>query len=194
MTINATTRTRSSQRAAKPEEAATPVAEQTLIIPLIPPAQSDSRLSALAEMSGNLLWEVDQLGVYTYVSPNVAEVLGYTPAEIVGKTILDLVPAGDAKRFGNQVAAALIGRQAFTEIEHQIIRKDGRLSTLECSGEPILDDAGNLKGFRGVYLDRSRRGHYQTPNTSPVESLALDQEELKRRSQQLAICFMSWGL
>ncbi len=37
------------------------------------------------ENNQDLLWEMDENYIYTYVSPQVQSILGYSPAEILGK-------------------------------------------------------------------------------------------------------------
>jgi len=47
--------------------------------------ESERRFSQVAESAGEWIWEVDTDGLYTFSSPVVEEMLGYTPDEIVGK-------------------------------------------------------------------------------------------------------------
>ncbi len=49
-------------------------------------------------MVSDWIWEADKNSVYTYSSPKILDILGYTPEEIIGKTPFDLMPAEEAKR------------------------------------------------------------------------------------------------
>lgn len=40
---------------------------------------NEERLRSLVDTLGDWLWEVDASGVYTYASPQVRDLLGYTP-------------------------------------------------------------------------------------------------------------------
>jgi len=38
------------------------------------------------ETLNDWIWEIDQNGIYTYVSPRVRDLLGFEPDEVLGKT------------------------------------------------------------------------------------------------------------
>ncbi len=46
---------------------------------------SERRFRQVAQSAGDWIWEVDANGLYTYSSPVIEDILGYTPDEIVGK-------------------------------------------------------------------------------------------------------------
>lgn len=54
---------------------------------------------SFVEAQDDWVWEIDQKTVYTYVSPQVQDILGYKPEEVLGKTGFDLLPSEEAKRF-----------------------------------------------------------------------------------------------
>jgi len=54
--------------------------------------ESEERFRSLVETSPDMIWEIDPQGTFLYVSPMVTRILGYTPDEIIGKSITDLVP------------------------------------------------------------------------------------------------------
>jgi PAS domain-containing protein len=47
--------------------------------------ESESRFSALAENTFDVMWELDASGVYTFCSSNINEVTGYEAREVIGK-------------------------------------------------------------------------------------------------------------
>ncbi|MFZ4463356.1 MAG: PAS domain-containing protein, partial [Bacteroidales bacterium] len=47
--------------------------------------ESQERFSQIAEQSQTVIWEVDPVGLYTYVSPISSRVWGYSPDELIGK-------------------------------------------------------------------------------------------------------------
>ncbi|MGL6283062.1 MAG: PAS domain S-box protein, partial [Microcoleaceae cyanobacterium] len=53
---------------------------------------SEERFKNLVESTNDFIWEVDENFVYTYASPQVENILGYTPQEILGKTPWDFMP------------------------------------------------------------------------------------------------------
>ena len=112
---------------------------------------------ALVESINDWVWEVDSRGVYTYVSPRIKNILGYEPEEIIGKTPFDLMPPEEAERIRKKFEEIVRTKSPIITIENVNKHKNGSLVVLETSGSPILDEKGNLIGYRGVDRDISKR-------------------------------------
>ena len=115
--------------------------------------EGEERFRSLVETASDWIWEVDREGVYTYASPKVRELLGYAPEEVVGKTPFDLMPPREAERVARIFAAIAREKKPFSGLENVNVGKDGRRVVLETSGVPVLDDRGNLLGYRGIDRD-----------------------------------------
>lgn len=118
---------------------------------------NEDRFRSLVETTSDWIWEVDQNGIYTYVSPKIKDILGYEPEEIIGKTPFDLMETKEAKRVGAIFEDAVKKKKALVAIENTNIHKDKRLIILETSAVPILDIEGNIKGYRGIDRDITKR-------------------------------------
>lgn len=119
---------------------------------------SEQRFKQVAESAGVWIWEVDANGLYTYSSPVVERILGYTPEEIVGKKhfyeLFHSENAEETKKF----AINLFGsKKAIRDLVNQNVHKNGRLVWLSTTGTPILDNEGNLLGYQGVDTDITER-------------------------------------
>jgi len=55
-------------------------------------AMAEERFRALVETTADWVWEVDRNLTYSYCSPQVKEMLGYEPQELIGKSPLYLMP------------------------------------------------------------------------------------------------------
>ncbi len=119
--------------------------------------QSEARFRGLVESSSDWIWEVDANARYVYASPKIKELLGYAPDEVIGKTPFDLMPAEEARSVAHDFASIAAERRPFQALENQNLHKDGRIVVLETSGVPILDQDGNLLGYRGVDRDITAR-------------------------------------
>nr|WP_238553594.1 PAS domain S-box protein [Fortiea contorta] len=119
--------------------------------------QSEERFRNLVEATSDWVWEVDENVIYTYASPKVTEILGYTPQEIVGKTPYDLMPATEAERVHQFFVSVAAARQPFKCLENINIHRDGHLVVLETSGVPIFDVEGQFRGYRGMDRDITAR-------------------------------------
>jgi PAS domain S-box-containing protein len=119
--------------------------------------ESEEKFRALTEATSDWLWETDANGVYTYASPRVRDLLGYEPAEVVGRTPFDLMPAAERERLRAVFKENTEQRLPFFALVNENLRKDGSVVVLETSGVPILDAQGKLLGFRGIDRDITLR-------------------------------------
>jgi PAS domain S-box-containing protein len=119
--------------------------------------ESEAKFRALVESTSDWIWEMDERGVYTYSSPQVFDLLGYTVEEVVGKTPFDLMTQEDATRLGEQFCAIVARRSHFRLMENANRHKDGRIVFLETSGAPIFDVHGVFGGYRGIDRDITER-------------------------------------
>ncbi|MBI5470924.1 MAG: PAS domain S-box protein [Ignavibacteriae bacterium] len=119
--------------------------------------ESEEKFRALVETTNDFIWETDASGVYTYVSPQIMVMLGYAPGEVLGKTPFDLMPSAEASRVREIFDDAVRTNRAFNNLENINLHKDGHQIVLETSGVPIIDAAGNLRGYRGSDRDITHR-------------------------------------
>jgi PAS domain S-box-containing protein len=120
---------------------------------------SEEKLRRIVETINDLFWETDRNGTYTYVSPTATKIIGYNPQELMGKTIFDIMPEGDAKTLRKTLQQLVTSKQPFHNLERNILNKDGAPIVLETNGAPILDEKGTLLGFRGADRDITLRKH-----------------------------------
>ncbi|NJD34860.1 MAG: EAL domain-containing protein [Betaproteobacteria bacterium] len=134
------------------ENLETLVAQRTLQL-----SASEQRFRDIAEVSGDWIWEVDAAGVYTYVSEGVTRMLGYSTAEVIGKTPFDFMAPAEAQAIGKAFADIAASKQPFADLENIVLGKDGTPHVTLTSGTPILDADGALLGYRGIDRDISTR-------------------------------------
>jgi PAS domain S-box-containing protein len=116
--------------------------------------ESEQRFRQVAESAGDWIWEVDTQGLYVYASPVVERILGYKPEELVGKVHFYALLARET-RDQHQAAASKVfsHKKRLDTLVKSVVRKDGTMAILEATGVPVLDEAGNLMGYRGVNKD-----------------------------------------
>ena len=118
---------------------------------------SERRYRALADVTSDWVWEVNDRSIYTWVGPRVRDLLGYEPEEIVGKTPFDFMHPEEAKRVGDLFASIANRRVPFKGLENAVLHKGGYLVIVETSGTPVIDDQGNWVGYQGCNRDITDR-------------------------------------
>lgn len=118
---------------------------------------SEERFRHLIETTSDLVWEVDENGRYTYVSPRIEQILGYRPEEIVGKTPFDFMPFKEANRVAKTFAQAITSKQPIRLLENINLHKQGNQVVLESSAVPFFDDKEVIRGYRGINRDITER-------------------------------------
>ncbi|MBN1174740.1 MAG: PAS domain S-box protein [Micromonosporaceae bacterium] len=132
--------------------------------------ESTERFDQVAEHGRAIAWETDAGGVYTYLSRGVEQVLGYRPEDLVGKRQLaDLLPAADREVCRAELSAVLARRETFLDRELLVETSTGDTVWLSTSGIPILDQEGNLTGYRGSDTDITARKRAEVELARVVE-------------------------
>jgi len=119
--------------------------------------ESERRFRDFAEAAGEYVWEVDVDGRFTYLSRRVEQVTGYSPEELLGRTPVEFMPAGEGERVQEVFAEAARARESFRNLEHRTMSRTGSQVWQLVSGVPIVDSEGRLLGYRGTALDITER-------------------------------------
>jgi len=121
-------------------------------------SESEVRNDQLACQNRIIVWEVDVNGLFTYCSHVVENVLGYRPDEIVGKKYFyDLHPEEGREVFKKLVLEGFSRKEVFQGVENQVETKEGRIVWMLTTGIPLLDEQGELLGYRGSDADITDR-------------------------------------
>jgi PAS domain S-box-containing protein len=116
-------------------------------------ARSASHFRDLIELAPDAVFLADLEGRYTEVNQAACRMLGYDHDELVGKTMLDLIPAEDAPRLAATRITLLVPGQVSTS-EWKLRRKDGTFVPVEVSAN-ILSN-GRWQSFVRDISERKR--------------------------------------
>ncbi|WP_321527873.1 PAS domain S-box protein [Sedimenticola selenatireducens] len=119
--------------------------------------ESEARFRGLVESTSDWIWEVDQQGLYTYVSPQVESMLGYSPDSLIGKSPFDLMPPAERNRLRTEFFSLVKHQQPISRLVNTNIDVSGKEVILETSGVPFYDSYGRFLGYRGIDRDISDR-------------------------------------
>jgi diguanylate cyclase (GGDEF)-like protein/PAS domain S-box-containing protein len=120
-------------------------------------AEREQRFRDVAEVSGEFVWETDAAWRFTYLSGRVEGVLGYTPAELLGRRPQDFMPLGEERAVRAWLAQHAPDGRPFRDMVHRSITKSGRVIWQSVSGVPVRDADGRLIGYRGTSADVTPR-------------------------------------
>jgi len=118
---------------------------------------SEEKFRNLVENMLDLVWQIDGNRKITYVSPNVINLLGYQPEEIVGQFSAQLLASGDRSILDQDVAKAIQNQQNIRGISVDLLHKNGYPVAFEMNATPMFDSDGQCTGFVGIGRDITLR-------------------------------------
>ncbi|MDD2733354.1 MAG: PAS domain S-box protein [Desulfuromonadaceae bacterium] len=136
---------------------------------------SEERFKGIAESLADWIWEMDTAGRFMFSSESSLRLLGYTPDEIIRKTVYEFIDPLDVERVREVLKENSINKSSIKNLEHWKIARDGRRVCLLSNGVPILNAQGELIGYRGVDSDVTdqRMLERQASQQQKLESIGL---------------------
>ncbi len=101
------------------------------------------------------VWLIDESERTTYVNPSMAEMLGYTPQEMLARPVFDFVDPQNHDAISAHIARRRKGERE--QYERDFIRKDGSALHALVSVAPLMDEKGEYLGSLAGVQDISRR-------------------------------------
>ena len=120
-------------------------------------AEMDSnRLAAIIEFSDDAILSKDLDGLITSWNKGAEKIFGYTAGEMVGTSIVRLIPA-DRQEEENHILEKIKHGENVEHFETLRQTKDGRLIDVSVTASPIKDASGKIVGVSKVSRDISER-------------------------------------
>jgi len=107
--------------------------------------RSEQQFRRLIENATDLIATVGVDGTFAYATPSFERILGYPPAELVGRNAFDLLHPDDADRVRQLFDEAVTGETP-RHAEYRYRHKDGSWRWLESRGHALRDDDGAVVG------------------------------------------------
>ena len=141
--------------------------------------ESEERYRLISENAADVICRLDPVtGEFSYFSPSVQKLLGYTPAEAVGKKMYEWMTPDSRKQAADwlavrlpQLAALKSGTFTYKD-ELDVIRKDGSIITIEAASTYLRDESGRLE-IIAVVRDITERSRVDEVLRRKNEYLAL---------------------
>lgn len=118
---------------------------------------SHARLQAIFNNAAIGIVSSDRYGNYSFINPQAANVIGYTPEEFYKLTPGVLLYPDDRPQALAQFHDMLNGKSDGYHCERRYLSKDGSIVWVDTSVKAIYDDDGNLDTIIGVMSDCTER-------------------------------------
>jgi PAS domain S-box-containing protein len=143
-------------------------------------SERERKYRLLAENTADMIWSTDADLNYTYISPSIERILGYSQEEAYASGLENRVTPATYKMLINKYHQARSGRlcQPMT-MELEQVRKDGSTIFTEVNVSPRYDENGILSGFHGITRDITARKHAE-------QLLLKKQKRLQKLAAKLA--------
>lgn len=106
-------------------------------------------------------WETDRRAQFTYISEPVAQMLGYSTDDLIGRPLTEIFDLGDHSRSGERTLMFhLAARSSFQEFPVRAALLDEE-RWWSISGRPTFDAQNNFIGFRGSGTDLTEKQRTQ---------------------------------
>ena len=137
--------------------------------------ESEEKYRSLIENIGDFIWEINEEGKYTYVSPKSKALYGYSQKELLGIKIWDNIIEKGTESI-TALKNTINTKTAFSHIEIIKIKKDGEIIVIETSGIPIYNKKNQFKGFWGIDRDITAQ--------KKIKEIDLEIKKLKERLEK----------
>ena len=123
--------------------------------------EQERRYRLLADNASDVIAVYGTDGVFTYLSPSITELLGYTPEELIGRTPYDIIVPEDHARVAAEFRQAARSRLPLT-VEYSAIAKDGSVRRLEARSRFQRDETGTITEINDSVRDVTERRERET--------------------------------
>ncbi|MGH8515921.1 MAG: PAS domain-containing protein, partial [Panacagrimonas sp.] len=120
-------------------------------------AEGEARLRQVFDLASVGINVTDPQGRYLMVNPRMAEMLGYTPEELVGMHFRDVTAPEEVATDTARVSELVDGRLEELHFEKRYRRKDGRIVHAEIRMREIEHEANAERRFLCVAVDLTER-------------------------------------
>ncbi|WP_338759084.1 EAL domain-containing protein [Massilia sp. METH4] len=119
--------------------------------------ESEHRFRRLLALSSDWYWEQDANFSFTHITDAFFDKAQVQRKAYIGRTRWQINPAFLETKTGREHHERLLARLPFTNLEHEITGDDGVTRWFQSNGEPVYDDQGEFRGYRGTGSEITER-------------------------------------
>jgi PAS domain S-box-containing protein len=117
--------------------------------------QSEARYRQIVETAQEGIWTIDENEKTNFVNKKMADIMGYEPGEMLGKTPYDFMDDEGRIAAATRIKNRKKGEKESVDVRY--ITKSGKDVWTNISANPIVDKGGNYKGALAMITDITQR-------------------------------------
>jgi PAS domain S-box-containing protein len=145
--------------------------------------ESGENYRRIVETAHEGIWKMDEKFDTVYVNRRLADILGFSQEEMIGKNLASFILAEDIAENNTRLEERRIGKSG--RHETRLVTKDGKIKWVQVSATPLLDPDGTFLGSFAMCSDITDRKDAERGIIQRNEELHAAYEQLKAADEQL---------
>jgi PAS domain S-box-containing protein len=117
--------------------------------------ESERRYRRIVETTNEGVWQIDATLHNSYVNPQLAEMMGYEPSEMIGRSVFDFYFPEDVEHKKQALERRQHGWRG--QLEERLRQKNGSELWVRISGTPLFKENGEFDGALAMVEDITER-------------------------------------
>jgi len=148
-------------------------------------ARASFKYRDLYRLTPAMLHTLDGAGHIQTVTDHWLQKLGYRREEVLGRPVTDFYSAADRRRFSGSKLHEAVNRGEFTNVDRQMVTKDGRVLDIVMSAISHRDDSGKVDRMLVASKDVTERKQAERHLRATLAENARLREELEQERDYL---------
>ena len=142
--------------------------------------KSEVKYRLLADNSTDAIWQTDLKLIFTYVSPSIKKIFGYSVEEWVGSGLSNHASRKEFLKIAREALKAIKNYKKFKYITFESVmrKKDGTEIPVEITGKLLLNKKGLPVGLQGTTRDITKRLSAEQEGKQAEEALRKSEKQM----------------
>lgn len=147
--------------------------------------QSEKRYRGIVETGNEGIWKLDAEFITLFVNRRMAELLGYTVDEMLGKPLFDFIFEDDVEQKRADLERRRTG--VSEQLERRYRKKDGSELWTRVSASPTFNDDGTFSGALAMVSDMTDQKYAETGRRRALEKVMLLSRAMEQTADSVVI-------